>query len=172
MHTCTGFESTLGMSRTSVYIGERRDNVAMPYVYDRNGEKRTKPARGFFYNRFSPASGGVVSSLADMLTYVHAQLETERVADETLRDAIRLTLRPHAGDPVEEKNGNGIAWGRNQGRGTSAIYFDHDGLTIGHTTFVLFSPARNRGVVLLANTGFYGEHFSEFRRIGYEILGM
>ncbi len=38
--------------------------------------------------------------------------------------------------------------------------------------FILFSPELNRGVVLLANTGFYGEHFSEFRRIGYEILRM
>ncbi|MEZ4588107.1 MAG: serine hydrolase domain-containing protein [Gemmatimonadales bacterium] len=160
----------LEMSRTIVFVGDDRSNLAAPHYYDRNGSGRLEPIDRFFYNRFSAASGGVVSTTRDMLRYLEAWLHPGN-APETLRAPIELASRHYAGDPVDAKNANALGWGRNQSsRHPGAIYFDHDGLTIGHTTFVLFSRERDRGVVLLTNTGIYGQTFRDFRALGYAIL--
>jgi len=160
----------LEMTRTIIFVGEDRDNLAAPHLYDRNRSGRLEPIDRYFYNRFSPASGGVVSTTRDMLRYLEAWLHPDR-APQSLRGAIELASRLYAGDPVDAKNANALGWGRNQSsRHPSAIYFDHDGLTIGHTTFVLFSRERDRAVVLLTNTGIYGQTFSDFRALGYAIL--
>jgi len=160
----------LEMTRTIVFVRDDRENLAVPHYFDRNRSGQLEPVDRYFYNRFSPASGGVVSTTRDMLRYLEAWLHPDR-APESLRAAIELASRLYAGDPVDAKNANALGWGRNQSsRHPGAIYFDHDGLTIGHTTFVLFSRERDRAVVLLTNTGIYDQTFSDFRALGYAIL--
>ena len=126
------------------YIAQRPDGVRAPAGHMSNGR-----ATSAWTIRTNLAGvGGVRATLADMVTYVQAQLG---LRPSSVADALALTQRVV---PTQAEPAMGINWVRAPVAGRTVLM--HDGGTGGFTSFAGFDPERKRGVVVLSDTSFDG----------------
>lgn len=162
-----GITTKLGMTNTTLYFDRQKQYAATGYQFSADSVQKLSPTV-YFYNNFSAASGGVTSTLPDMMKYLSFLLQPSR--HTTLSSAAEICLKAYGGDPFFRKNANALAWGRNYDRQVRNIIYDHDGGTSGFTAFILFNQDIQRGVVLLANTKFSGRYYNMFIGALYRIL--
>jgi D-alanyl-D-alanine-carboxypeptidase/D-alanyl-D-alanine-endopeptidase len=95
-------------------------------------------------------AGGLRSNADDMLTYLAAQLDPP---ENHVGRALRITHEPR----VELENGGagGLGWGIRELDGRRIL--THGGGTAGYSTMVGFDPVIGVGVVMLTNTGGFGD---------------
>lgn len=95
-------------------------------------------------------AGGLTSSLADMAKYLQAQMKAGQVVNEKLGDAI--TLSQQQTFKINAQTNIGLGWFMNTYEGQT--YYFHNGATGGYSSFMAFSPQKNKGIVLLTNSTF------------------
>lgn len=95
-------------------------------------------------------AGGLRSDVEDMLTYLAAQMGPP---DSEIERAMRMTHEVR----VEREDGaaNGLGWGIR--RVDDRRILTHGGGTAGYSTMVGFDPELGVGIVMLANTGDFGD---------------
>ena len=110
--------------------------------------KKAKPWDMKFIN----AAGAIKSTLDDLTLYAMAQLHPAIAGMEFLKDA-QNPLDDSIRMPKESLwhgNAMGLGWWHNLEDGESPFYW-HAGASGGYTSFVGFSPDRNKAVIILSN---------------------
>ena len=153
----------LGMKDTAIALNPDMQARFIP-GYDGNG----KPAHAWDLDALAGA-GGIRSTAADMLRYLGAQLHPDRLPasaaatpdGKTLAAAIPMSHQIHA----EVGGGQHIAlnWFRVDATGS----FWHNGGTGGYSSYALFNPEKDYGVVVLCNSGPGADTFAD--RLGQHI---
>lgn len=108
-------------------------------------------------------AGAIRSDVADMLTYLEAQLHPEELKDKTLGAAIKQT------QVVRKDVGGGMHIGLNWFRMDATGSYWHNGGTGGYSSYALFNNFGDYGVVVLSNrtvgngsiTDTLGEHIEQ-----------
>jgi D-alanyl-D-alanine-carboxypeptidase/D-alanyl-D-alanine-endopeptidase len=136
-------------------LGMRETVITLPPALERRfaegHDEKGKPAHRWDQSAFAGA-GAIRSTAADMLVYLEAQLHPERLPasaaatpeGRTLAAAIRAS---HVARGEMGQADIALAWGIGR---RSHAYF-HDGATGGYSAYAAFDPARDHGVIVLAN---------------------
>ena len=158
----------LGLKDTRVYMpsGPDRERAAAPHrLSSKWGRLAVEKAFGYYENYF-PASGCVTSSVADMLTFLHAHLHPDGYDKSgKLQETIDLALAAHW---RSDQATFGPGWGREL-EGDVMVHMKN-GMTMGHYAFVVFCPETDRAAVLLSNTACSSTLFQRFERMVVDLV--
>jgi len=139
------FLSPLAME-TATVGGWSGEDVARPL--GRRGGRATN----WDFDAFAPA-GALRGSAQDAVAFLRHAMEACR-RDDVVSKATCFAQRP-AGFRMNEESEMGLGWVRTARDGVTIVW--HNGGTGGYSTFLGFSPERDRGVVILTNVGFLRE---------------
>ena len=147
----------LGMHNTAIVLSLELQ-ARFLQGYDGNG----KPAHAWDLDALAGA-GGIRSTAADMLTYLEAQLHPDHLpagvsisADgKTLAAAIPMSHQIHA--DVGPGQHIALNWFRVDATGS----FWHNGGTGGYSSYALFNPEKDFGVIVLYNAGPGADTFAD-----------
>ena len=128
----------LEMTNTSDKIDPKNKNIAKPY--NKNGEEVA-----YWHFQALTSTGGLKSSLNDLLRYTIAQLT---FPETDIQRAMHLTKQFTYFIPPNTDIG--LAWRMNML--DDQIYFHHTGATGGFNAFVGFVPDEKAVVIMLANS--------------------
>lgn len=137
-------------------------DVAMPHGVGRNGERRVLPWQS--YDNLQ-AAGGVVSTVADMASWLRMHLGGGTVADTRVlgEGTVREILAPQiltSGYFIFADDGYdsyGFGWTRETFQGHS--YISHGGGIFGFPAYVAMLPELGAGVVVLANGSLWTPYY-------------
>jgi CubicO group peptidase (beta-lactamase class C family) len=108
-------------------------------------------ARSLWMNPTLAGAGAILSTLDDMMTYLAANLAASRSADSPrLGAALAETHAPRRPTGLAPTLDVGLFWHVLGARDDRVIVW-HNGMTGGCCAFIGFEPARQVGVVVLAN---------------------
>jgi CubicO group peptidase (beta-lactamase class C family) len=114
------------------------------FLQGHSDDRRPVPAWDF---DVLAAAGGLKSTVADMLTWLEANLHPERVSDPRLAAALAASHRIHS--TIDRDTELALAW---RFRPASGEY-EHGGAVLGFSTDAFFNPRQDLAVVVLANAG-------------------
>jgi len=114
--------------------------------------RRGSAATNWTFRAFAPA-GALRGTILDGLALLEASMLACSAGDSAGR-ANCLAQQP-TGVRVSVESEMGLGWVRTERSGATAIW--HNGGTGGYSTFLGFSPARERGIVVLSNVGRFRE---------------
>ena len=144
----------LGMTRSAFFLKELGTNVAIPHAVE-NGQAVARP-EDLFLPRNQGPTGGVIASVADMLSFVRLFLEDGRGANGkrlmSKAAAESMWSQPGPGGTLgTELKGMGVAW---QTRPTieGLAVVQHSGDLPGFRPQLLTVPQKQFGIVLLTNS--------------------
>jgi CubicO group peptidase (beta-lactamase class C family) len=102
-------------------------------------------------------AGGIRSTAADMLAYVEAQLHPDHLPRSSTPAGKTLAAALVASHVIHGEVGPGMHIALNWLRIDKTGMFWHGGATAGYTSFVMFEPDADYGIVVLSNTGVAGD---------------
>ena len=144
----------LGMTRSSYLYEQLGPNLAMPHVVE-NGKAIAKPEE-LYVPRNENASGGVFSSVTDLLSFARFHIGDGRAANGK-RVMSKVALRSMwsqpgpAGTVGSELKGMGVAWvTRPTVEGVAVV--EHGGDWPGYRPFLSTVPEKQFAIVLLTNS--------------------
>jgi beta-lactamase class C len=154
----------LGMNETFVPEREEDNRAGLPSQllrcvvqgYSDSGAAIGPPGNQQSYYDF-PGTGQMFSSVGDLAIFLAASLGGE-VADPQLRQALRMTQREMF--RVSEKFGQSMAW--ETVRLDDVEVVDKPGGLNNATAYIGLVPARNLGIVLLANSGNFPHEIARY----------
>lgn len=154
----------LGMNETFVPEREEDNRAGLPpqllrrvvQGYSDSGAAIGPPGNQQSYYDF-PGTGQMFSSVRDLAIFLAASLGGE-VADPQLRQALRMTQREMF--RVSEKFGQSMAW--ETVRLDDVEVVDKPGGLNNATAYIGLVPARNLGIVLLANSGNFPHEIARY----------
>jgi len=123
----------LGMRDTAINLAPSQQKRIAP-GYSEDGALRPSLLLGV------PASGGLRSTVRDLMRYVRANATAKR-------GPIFLSHQLTAGSP---SGGVGLGWDVDQD-GTGNLRISHDGGTLGYSSYIVVLPTRSFGIVLSTN---------------------
>lgn len=143
----------LGMLDTGIVL---KPEMKARFVEGHDGQHH--PAHAWDLDALAGA-GGIRSDAADMLTFIEAQLHPENLPKSALASPQGKTLPAAlaACHVIHAEVGPGmhiaLNWLRNDPTGS----YWHNGATGGYSSYVLFNPEKDFGVVVLSNTSISAE---------------
>jgi beta-lactamase class C len=157
----------LGMNETFVPEREEDNRAGLPpqllrrvvQGYSDSGAAIGPPGNQQSYYDF-PGTGQMFSSVRDLAIFLAASLGGE-VADPQLRQALRMTQREMF--RVSEKFGQSMAW--ETVRLDDVEVVDKPGGLNNATAYIGLVPARNLGIVLLANSGNFPHEIARYDKL-------
>ena len=132
----------LGMTNTFMTFAEAgHDNIAQGY------SGPSDEANELLFSEVFEGSGGIKSSISDMLKFIGANLsdDTGNLYEALRKTHIKTIETPDAG------NGFGTGWFILNYLDGQLVRF-HDGGTMGYSSYMVINPETKRGVVVLINT--------------------
>ncbi|KPM42934.1 hypothetical protein AK830_g3629 [Neonectria ditissima] len=159
----------------------RTGQLAEPYAGLSDGTSFHLPKRQTFYDTFFEASGGMYSSLNDMISWSSAMLdaiEGDKAPQDSIIQQVQSIISSHAAidNPSLRDRSYGYGWVRTQLPGIVGVIGDnadlwdkkeapilgckdqpllmlyHQGSTVGYYSFVALFPDSNSAVVVLINS--------------------
>jgi CubicO group peptidase (beta-lactamase class C family) len=145
----------LGMSSTTAYVSRvPEDRLAMPYRMEPEGFSGLPYTKG---DENMHAAGGVVTSAADLASWLRANLNEGRVGGEQLLSAwaVGESHRPQAEQDNQfmsfKRTGYGLGW--NTGSYEGDPFTHHFGGFSGFHAQISFMPEHDVGVAIMLNSG-------------------
>jgi CubicO group peptidase (beta-lactamase class C family) len=141
----------LGLTRTCVFADDAiLHPVALPHRAASSDSTAHTPAASFALPRGSVPSGGVISSVSDLLTFAAFHLGQHRaelpaLSEELLSEMRRPFIRSGLGDQWQ-----GLGWPMTRVRDTWVI--EHTGAYVGYETLLAMFPETQTAVVALTNS--------------------
>ncbi len=138
----------LGMHETGITLSPA---LSARLVQGHDGDH--KPARAWDLDVFAGA-GGIRSTAADMLSYLEAQLHPDHLpaGAGTTAEGKTLAAAIRASHVSQGEAGTGMHIALNWLRVDTTGSLWHNGATGGHSSFALFNPDMDLGVIVLCNT--------------------
>jgi CubicO group peptidase (beta-lactamase class C family) len=178
--------SKLGMDDTVLFMPRPEDNENVPEGYVRFDERGIQQLLnrgrygGYFYNGFSGADGGIVSTIEDMAKYAKALLDSDHISPDPWSRTLAKSIAPYAPPShldakpwlptVSGKRVYASSLGWNYGVHDDHVWVLKGGGTVHFKCFVIVSQTMDRAVVVLSNTGIYDQEIDPFMPIVKKVM--